>query len=565
MSSGQAIQIIGLSAVLLATLKGAGKLVREKVLIPTLTPLEDVQHLGEPRKGEKLKGTVVVAGGSIAGLYAASVCADHFENVIVVEPDRWVSDHGTTLDDQSNTHTSTGGTPKSSSGRSRVMQYNLVHMFHPPSLTAFEKLFPTEFENGLDHIGAKPVPMELYHYIDGIHIGLPFKQLGRSEETPKHLLISRAAFEILLRRCLKTTRSNVKFIVGTVIGLSISEKANAVNQVFIRTDCGEIEQSATLVIDATGSDQAGFHKWLPRAKVPLPSSLRVEYNPKMYYTTTSFSIPKHLQSSIPLPRPFSNAQVYNTLVLRKETRTIFFGIVERDTLLITCGGWNVSERPHSFDEYRAYVSSLDFMEPVPKWVFALFDFLEEHADEVNPRWNDANVGPLYWVQYHKALDVVPSNFIAVGDASMKLNPIFGQGCFKALSDAATLDALLRKTPGSTVPTSFSSSFFKKQKARIETMWSGTRTQDYGFPDTIPVAGESLSDGALMREYSKQVLALTRVNAKANHLVWHVNMLIAPVTDLFSPWLVGKVLWQWLTGGSRDDIVTSRARKLQGLA
>ncbi|KAF9493493.1 hypothetical protein BDN71DRAFT_1450171 [Pleurotus eryngii] len=42
--------------------------------------------LGHPR-GSKLKQTVVICGGSIAGLISARVCADHFQNVVIVDPE----------------------------------------------------------------------------------------------------------------------------------------------------------------------------------------------------------------------------------------------------------------------------------------------------------------------------------------------------------------------------------------------------------------------------------------------------------------------------------------------
>ena len=52
------------------------------------TVLDELQNLGKPRKdGEKIRGTVVIAGGSLAGLWTSRVCAEHFERVLVIEPD----------------------------------------------------------------------------------------------------------------------------------------------------------------------------------------------------------------------------------------------------------------------------------------------------------------------------------------------------------------------------------------------------------------------------------------------------------------------------------------------
>ncbi len=44
------------------------------------TVLDELSHLGQPRaEGDKIRGTAVIAGASLAGLMAARVCADHFE------------------------------------------------------------------------------------------------------------------------------------------------------------------------------------------------------------------------------------------------------------------------------------------------------------------------------------------------------------------------------------------------------------------------------------------------------------------------------------------------------
>lgn len=87
----------------------SGYLLRRS-FIRKLTVLEDLKAAGKPRPdGQSIKGTAVVCGGrwarlpferrtqpsdellrSIAGLWAARICADHFEDVLVVEAESWV-------------------------------------------------------------------------------------------------------------------------------------------------------------------------------------------------------------------------------------------------------------------------------------------------------------------------------------------------------------------------------------------------------------------------------------------------------------------------------------------
>ena len=105
-----AFAILGaLAAALYAGLVLLHSIVRRK-MVAQQTGLLDLPLLGESRKdAKKIKGTAVVCGGrchntsilravlifipihSIAGLAAARVCHDHFERVIIIEPEGWLS------------------------------------------------------------------------------------------------------------------------------------------------------------------------------------------------------------------------------------------------------------------------------------------------------------------------------------------------------------------------------------------------------------------------------------------------------------------------------------------
>jgi hypothetical protein len=67
------------------------------------------------------------SSSSIAGLWTARVCADHFSRVVVVDPEVW--EEGT-------------GEPRKHK-RARVPQYTSLHGYQPFSLLALRKLFPT--------------------------------------------------------------------------------------------------------------------------------------------------------------------------------------------------------------------------------------------------------------------------------------------------------------------------------------------------------------------------------------------------------------------------------------
>ena len=105
----------------------------------TMTGMEELKTLAEPRpEGAKLKGTVVIAGGSVAGLATARMCTDHFENVIVVEPETWLhTEEGVTVPDRMAKNVGKGDDSYNapSHKRARVPQWALHHCkfccFHP--------------------------------------------------------------------------------------------------------------------------------------------------------------------------------------------------------------------------------------------------------------------------------------------------------------------------------------------------------------------------------------------------------------------------------------------------
>jgi hypothetical protein len=115
-----------------------GHTLRAKSVQKTIC-INELKKLGQSRpKDAKIKGTAIVCGGryvmelfvrstsdnacdSLSGLLAARVCHDHFEGVIIVEPEAWLStDEGRLIEAW-----------KQPQPRSRVAQYQ---SFHGPCL-----------------------------------------------------------------------------------------------------------------------------------------------------------------------------------------------------------------------------------------------------------------------------------------------------------------------------------------------------------------------------------------------------------------------------------------------
>ncbi|KAG8899367.1 hypothetical protein FRC00_001523 [Tulasnella sp. 408] len=548
-----------------ALYKLTGYVLRELVLVPKLTIQRDVEDLHKPRKGGKIPGRAVICGGSVGGMLAAAVCADHFESVLIVEPEAWANDHGFEIPEKRAYRTTRDGHKAVVQPRTRVMQYFVANFLQPPSYMTFRRLFPNlpEMLNYFG-LGSTLSSMRIKLIYGGIYTEDP--QHDADDQKALTLGITRETAETLIRKSLRLSRSNVTFKTGIVT--KFLGKGDRLGGIAVRTETGEVEEWADFVVgartpnvrtslevsanfntpDASGPTQLGFTKALDSAGFPVSSDLRVEYDPGMRYGTAIWTLPEHVRAKWPVPGGYELGIILNVTPDSETGDSRVFAILnmERDQTLITTGGWNGAGSPHSVADLRTYVRSLYGQENLPDWTWTLLDFLEEHEEEYSPFHAEARVGPLNWIRWHQAKNL-PPNFVAVGDAVMKLNPIYGQGITKACIDVTTLDAIFRRIPSSLPLTNVSKPFFDREAPRgTNSDRDGTKANDYGFSTTVTVEGEDLSHNAFMRTWGRECLILGREDPSIYSKWWDVTMMIAPGTDLFSPRIVIKmILRKWL--------------------
>ncbi|KAG8918859.1 hypothetical protein FRC01_001616 [Tulasnella sp. 417] len=455
----------------LALYKLSGHVLRDYILVPKVTILKDIQKLHLPRS-EKIRGRVVICGGSIAGLLAAAVCADHFESVIVVESEVWVKEHGAELpkiEDRLYRMTSSGYQTVAAP-RTRVMQYYFGNHLQPPVFLVFSRLFP-DLQNLLDRLGLTKaiIVAKMKMGYGGIYLKDPHLTDDITSGVPLMLNLTREATEAVLRKAVMETRPNVTSKSGTVSGFLGDE--GFLSGVTVKVGDMEETEQADFVIDATGPAQMSYSKWLRAAGFPIPSDLRIEYDPMQRYTTCIWTIPPHLQSKWPVPGGFKPGLVWMMSCDFElgDPRAIGFALKERNQLFVNLGGAAVPSLVHSMAELRSYTQSLRVANSVPDWIWKLYDFLEDHEEELKPFWVDARIPPMNWVQWHKIAGkstALPRNWVSVGDANMILNPLYGHGVFKACVEATTLDCVLRSiSPASWEASHIPTRFFERQVPR----------------------------------------------------------------------------------------------------
>lgn len=537
--------------------RAIGNLVHRR-LVARLTIIDDLPQLGKTTTGaSKVQGCAVICGGSISGLLAARVCSDHFSEVVVVEPEALFDSNGEVL--------------PMDVRRKRILQYTALHGFQPINLQVVRALYPT-FDEEVKALGARVQKTEYNTHVAGVQIPSPE---GNTEET---VYISRAAYETVVRKLTKQSCSNIKFLNGMVLGVKPSAyDPSKIGSVQVRLNGSEnaartINVPSALLVDCTGHTLSAGPKWLERAGFGVPldgeelgpdqlhiRDIRQSYDPKMHYTSHSFRVRPEVQELLPIPGGYKRAGFLYSYFSdpRMDNKTVLLTWSDPDKLSLAIGGWDLQERPKTVEDLKHFLRNLNGIEPIPEWIFETLDLV---ADDEVPDWEvDVRVPPLSYNRFDLAVNL-PTNFAAIGDSVMRVNPSFGQGCAKAALGAATLDSVLRKILGQQqkqqacgddeeldgwLPSSFGPEFWNSHTARTASIWYSTKAMDYSYASTIPVRGEDLSYGTFGRWYRDQLIELCTRDKQVAEIAWRANMFVGCPTDTFLPSVIAKVTKAWV--------------------
>ncbi|KLO08764.1 hypothetical protein SCHPADRAFT_931591 [Schizopora paradoxa] len=517
------------------------------------TVLKELMDIGKARvDDERIAGTAVICGGSIAGLWAARICADHFEDVVVVEPEAWImSNDGSKpiYDERGDKIGSTEHRP-----RTRVHQYFAAHVFWNLSLLALRRLFP-DFEKELLKRDGKIVEAELNCYTWAGRVFRSSKHWYPEGEAPQIFSCSRDAYERLLRCLVMKSSSRIRQVTGTVTGVKpFADDHSKIEKVVVSKSDSDgtklLEIPAALVVDCTGATQAGF-KWIKRLCANTNSQeigsdrwnkLIDSYNIHGNWKAFDFFVPPEIRAVVSIPGGYDNYKWLYTFIPFPgcENKLFLINRIEGHRIRYSFYGWGNPPIPESPEGILDYMATVKSDVPVPQWAFDLLSQLLK----VNEIQVYTGKMPLMnWVHYEKA-PFVPSNFVAIGDAVMKVNPTFGQGCTKACIGAIVLDNLLRSpryAQTRKVVPGFSSEFFKIHHDKIVDAWNGTKPMDYMFSTTTPVKGENLDDEKISGTFALLLLEVATEDSDVDALLCHMRQFIAPAANLYAPWVFWRVL------------------------
>lgn len=426
----------------------------------------------------------VVLGGSMAGLLAARILAESYDDVAIVDRDVLT---GTTAP------------------RRGVSQGFHAHALLARGQQELDRLFPG-FTAELAAAGMPMTDMgEMHWYLNG-------RRLRNAHTGLVAVSLTRPALEALVRARVAAV-PNIRFVERSdILGLQASADHRRVTGARIQRHGSEGEEvlPADLVVDATGRGSRS-PAWLAEFGYDRPFEERVKIG--LAYTTCEFLLPDRPlekdRSIIPLATPMS-------------PRGAFFGRVRGDRHILSLTSMLGDHPDTDIESVRAFAKSL----PVPHIYDAIRD-VEPDVGPVQIRY------PASVRRRYERLTRFPDGYLVVGDGVCSFNPVYGQGMTVSALEALTLrHHLAQGTPPSPL------AFFQDIARVIDAPWGIAAGGDLAWPG---VEGERTRMVRTMNAYMGRVMAGMLTDSRITEAFMRVAGLIDPPQTLMRPGMVLRVL------------------------
>lgn len=436
----------------------------------------------DPTRVSEVGDRAVVVGGSIAGLLAARVLADGFEEVTLIE-----------RDPRPDEPTARRGTPQ---GRH-------LHVLLESGRATFEDLFPGYGEELLSAGGLLIDAMShMIHYQKGDFLADGQTRLPMYSAT-------RPLFEQVIRQRVAEhngvdIRSGCQFT-----DYLTDDTGTTVEGVQVRDESAEqVELSADLVVDATGRTSK-TPTWLDNHGYTAPSVDEVKVD--LAYST------------IAIERPVDDRRFFFIVADPPRTRGAGVLPVEDGRWLATLAGFHGDHPPTDAEGLREFAASL----PVPI-VSELFETRPWLSDEIAHYPFPSNRRHRY-----ENLDRFPDGLVVIGDAISSFNPVYGQGM-----SVAALEALVMHHTLTDGREGLAFRFFDRIEEIVDVPWSIAVGGDFEFPQTT---GPKPRGTDLLNRYMSRLIRKAHTDSELRGALYRVFSLEHPPQTLFRPGVVWRVL------------------------
>jgi 2-polyprenyl-6-methoxyphenol hydroxylase-like FAD-dependent oxidoreductase len=439
---------------------------------------------GPPERADVLFGTACVLGGSIAGLLAARVLADHAERVVVIERD------------------ATGG---AAGPRRGVPQRPHLHALVPAGREWLERWLPgftREMRDG------------------GAVFTSPGQNASYQDDRPRlpaayHVLQASRTFLENGIRARVLALPNVSVLRAQAAGLEYQGKE--ARGVRYRSGGGPAVLPADFVVDTMGR-ASRLPDWLAEDGFDRPVLERLAA--PINYSTALF---KRAGRAEELPTTLVAAH-YGPPYPEDGVAIAGVAAIENDQWIVTLIGYDDAWPGRTLDAFRAACAKL----PSLFAEVAVGDLTEKIAfyRQAESRRRD-----------FAALGHLPARLLSAGDAVASFNPVYGQGMTLAALHASCLSEYLRTGPDlHAAPTGF----FGLQRVVTDAAWMISAGGDAARLDAQSGA-EVPDEVSHQRQAMNQLMRATFVDADVYRAVETVLYMLAHPATLADPALIGRAV------------------------
>ncbi|MET8757972.1 FAD-dependent oxidoreductase [Lentzea sp. NPDC004782] len=424
----------------------------------------------------------LVIGAGFAGLLAARVLSESYGDVVLVERDEIAAE---------------------TEHRAGIPQAHHPHTLLARGAEVLEALFPLF---GAELAAAGAVRTDLG---SDVLTRLP---AGWAPRDPAGLAVpsvTRVTIErIIRRRVLKLP--NVSLVDGVTIDGLLHDRGT-VTGVHGRRGGRSFTDYADLVVDASGRTTK-LVSWLAELGVHCPAPMIV--NSHLSCTSRLYHVNRDLKLDWKLAREATHAP--------STRRGGSVSSVDDELWFVTLFGAGGDVPPTDEDGFLAHAASLECQD-IAEIIKTATPASEIHrADNLRSRWN----------RYHRVPNW-PRGLLALGDAVVSLNPLYGHGMTLAALNCADLRDLLKDHDLAKEPL-----VFQRAVARTAQLpWTSATTADLGWSQ------KKLPRGTRFRQwYTRRLVEAIPGNPQVHRAFLRVSQMLDHPNTLYRP----AVLWR-ITG------------------
>lgn len=409
----------------------------------------------------------VVVGASVAGILAARVLSDHFEEVTLVERDLLCEEVGP---------------------RKGVPQGHHIHLLWSGGMEVMESYFPA-LADDLAALGGvvfdNSKDMRWYHHgVWKLRIPTGLQIYSQSRPLLEYCLLQR------VRKLAPVTLMTGHTLQSLVLD---AEGERVTGVVVVKNgEAGDaLELNADLVVDATGRSAVTLRQF-PDWGYPVPGEDKIGVN--IGYATRIYKQPE--QDT----RDWQSMAIYAKAPDGYRLGVIF-PIEGRRWIVTLVGLRGDYPRTASEEEFLEFAHSLEQPD------------LYEAITSATPD------GPVHLIRYasqlrrhFEQLQSYPAGLLPLGDTLCSLNPLYGQGMTLCTQEARILDQCLRDHAVGALDGKFQNSYFHKVSPVIDAAWFLGSGSDFLYPETegkrsplTPVIGWYMSRLLTLSSTSPMVL------------------------------------------------------------